>query len=49
MPEEKKPVSFRFPVEFVELLTRLKDHTKFSYTTIIVLAVREWAKKQGVK
>lgn len=49
MPEEKKSVSFRFPFEFTELLARLKQETKFSYTTIIILAVQDWAKRKGIK
>lgn len=47
MPDNKKPVSFRFPAEFVELLAQLKTQTKFSHTTIIMLAVQEWAQKQN--
>lgn len=46
---EKRPVSFRLDPDFMELLGRLKGQTGYSFTTIIMLAVREWAKRQGVK
>lgn len=49
MPEEKKSVSFRFPPAFIELLARLKDQTNLSYTTIIRLAVEDWARRKGIK
>lgn len=49
MPEVKKSVSFRFPAEFIELLARLKEQTRFSHTTIIILAVQDWAKRKGIK
>jgi hypothetical protein len=49
MAEEKKAVSFRFPPEFTALLARIKAQEKLSYTTIIRLAVEEWAKRRGIK
>lgn len=48
MRTQRLPVSFRFPIEFIQLLDDLKAKTGLSLTSIIIVAVREYAKKEGV-
>jgi len=51
MPEQppKLPVSFRFDVEFMELLDRLRKKMMTTRTGVIIQAVRELARKEGVE
>lgn len=49
MPEERRSVSFRFPAEFMRLLAALKAKTGLSHTALIIMAVRELARKEGVE
>jgi predicted transcriptional regulator len=49
MPEEKKPLSFRFDPEIAELLKRLAAKMHLSATAVIITALRDLAKKEGVE
>jgi len=49
MPEERKAMSFRFDTEIVRLLTALKTKMRLTATGVIITALRELAKKEGVE
>ncbi len=45
----KKPVAFRFTEEAVRLLKALAEAKGVSQAAILEIAIREAAKKQGIK
>lgn len=49
MQDDRKPMSFRFSPEIVRLLAALKAHMQLTATGVIVTALRELAKKEGVE
>jgi predicted transcriptional regulator len=49
MPEERKPISFRLDPDIVRLLDALKAKMHLNATAVIVTALRELAKKEGVE
>lgn len=49
MPEEKKSVSYRFDPEVLRLIEDLKAKMHLSATAVIITALRELAKKEGVE
>ncbi|MGN6561028.1 MAG: hypothetical protein ACTHMU_00055 [Thermomicrobiales bacterium] len=49
MTEPRRPVSFRFDPEIMRLLEALKAKMRLSYTSIIAVAVRELAKREGIE
>ncbi len=48
MPEEKRSVSYRFDPEIVRLIDALRAKMHLSATAVIITALRELAKKEGV-
>lgn len=49
MPDEKKSVSFRFDPEILRVLDALKAKMHLTATAVIITALRELAKKEGVE
>ncbi len=49
MATERRSVSFRFPVDFMRLLDALKAKTGLSHTALIIMAVRELSRKEGIE
>lgn len=49
MPEDKKSVSYRFDAEVLRLIDALKAKMHLSGTAVIITALRELAKKEGVE
>jgi predicted transcriptional regulator len=49
MPEEKKSLSFRLDPEIVRLIDALKARMHLTATAVIITALRELAKKEGVE
>lgn len=49
MIEGRKAMTFRFPGEIISLLAKLQAKMQISATAILVTALRELAKKEGVQ
>lgn len=49
MSDDKKPVSFRFDPEILRLLDELKSRLHMTRTGVIVAALIQLGKKEGVK
>jgi len=49
MPEERKSLSYRFDPEIVRLINELKAKMHLTATAVIITALRELAKKEGVE
>lgn len=48
MADERKSMTFRLPVEVVALIEALKSVTHLSATAVVITALREMAKREGV-
>lgn len=49
MSGEKKSVSFRFDLEILSLIDALKAKMHLTATAVIITALRELAKREGVQ
>lgn len=49
MPTEKKSVTIRLDPEIVQLIERLRAKMHLTATAVIITALRELAKKEGVE
>lgn len=49
MSDEKKSLSYRFDPEVVRLIAALKAKMHLTATAVIITALRELAKKEGVE
>lgn len=45
----RRPMSFRFDAEVLRLLVALQERMRLSATSVIVVALRDLAKKEGVE